>query len=339
MQMHLLPLLTLVAASTLFGCSTAPADSDSPDTNDTDETIDSGDTGDSASDVSGDLVLDDSNNYSFSGTLNIPSTPVQSQTDLTVDWSALAYDFQCHEVDPANDIDNVAVLVFQDLSEEEVEDGLVNDTLSQLDLSAYISLEMDAATSTQLSLLTFFGTDPEILEHFTEGSGTWLWMFTTGTEVTQGARMFHFMEPLDSETNNSVTIESGCDVLDAQVDLKTLNPAQIATTGPWTVDWSNLTLDGRGSELTLSQIDGVMLGHYTDKTIEELEGQVLDLEYIADTLWTSDVKSGTTIALTDLESETGNFSELSADGVWILALTCSSCSNPAPLFLTLLEPK
>jgi len=339
MQSLLLPLLTFIATNTLVGCGTTPTDTDSPDTNDTDDTTDSGDSTDSGLEVSGDLVLDDSNNYSFSGALNIPSVSVQSQTDLTVDWSAMAYDYQCHDVDPADDIDNVAVLVFQDLSEEEVEDGLVNDSLSQLDLSAYISLEMDGVTSTQLSLLTFFGTDPEILEHFTEGSGTWLWMFTTGTEVTQGARMFHFMEPLDAETNNTVTVESGCGVLDAQVDLQTLTSAQIATEGPWTVDWSNLTLDGRGSELTLSSIDGVMLGHYTGQTIEEMEGQVLDLEYIADTLWTADVKSGTSIALTELESETGKFSALSADGIWILALTCSSCSNPAPLFLTLLEPK
>ena len=27
-----------------------------------------------------------------------------------------------------------------------------------------------------------------------------------------------------------------------------------------------------------------------------------------------------------------------ADGTWILGLTCSTCANPAPLFLTVLEP-
>jgi hypothetical protein len=31
-------------------------------------------------------------------------------------------------------------------------------------------------------------------------------------------------------------------------------------------------------------------------------------------------------------------SGVTPDGTWVLALRCSTCANPAPRFLTLLEP-
>mgnify|MGYP005741916403 CR=1 FL=1 len=46
-------------------------------------------------------------------------------------------------------------------------------------------------------------------------------------------------------------------------------------------------------------------------------------------------RSGTTGF--DLATLSG-FTGFSGDGIWILALTCSTCANPAPLFLTVLEP-
>ena len=34
----------------------------------------------------------------------------------------------------------------------------------------------------------------------------------------------------------------------------------------------------------------------------------------------------------------GDFTGFTDGGTWVLALMCSSCSNPAPLFLTVVEP-
>ena len=70
------------------------------------------DTGELATDEPppAEVLLADSNNYHFEGTLDVPSTPVKATTDLALDWAALTEDLQCHPVDPVADIDNLALV-------------------------------------------------------------------------------------------------------------------------------------------------------------------------------------------------------------------------------------
>ena len=67
-----------------------------------------------------------------------------------------------------------------------------------------------------------------------------------------------------------------------------------------------------------------------------------DLELNATTLWDVQLAGGRTADLsTAVERGTGApFSGFarSSTGVWLLALLCSTCQNPAPVLLTVLEP-
>ncbi len=288
--------------------------------------------------ASSELFLRDEQNYSYSGELDGPSSPLAELTDISLDWSALTHDIQCHELDPAQEIDNAALLIFPNMTEREVEAGLAADDIQQIELAAYLSYEPAGDTSMALSDFTFFGTEVDIQTEFTAGSGSWLVLLTSGTQVGVGARMLGFLTPTAGESATSAGISDGCAVLDFAADLSSLEPLPVLAQGPWLLDWSGLTRNGLGAELSFGEIDGLMIGRYADDSIAELEASFLDLELVADELWNFHLPGGTSVDLSTLDSDEGAFPGFQGEGSWILALRCSTCSNPAPLFLTVVEP-
>ncbi len=286
-------------------------------------------------DADGDVTLHDGNNFSYVGTLDAPSFGMAEQSDATLDWSGLTTDLRCNALDPVADIDNTALLNFPYLTEEEVEQGLSDDSLDQSDLRVYLSYEPGDATSVSLSQVSFFGTDPEIEAQFTADSGAWLVLLTTGTEVAVGARMLAFLRPTAGETDTVGEVTDGCAVLDFSADLVSLARVPVLRDGPWRLDWSRLTRNGQGGTFEPTRADGVMVARF-DETVEELQASFLDLESLAEETWAYPLTGGATADLGALSE--GAFPGFGADGVWALALTCGTCPNPAPLFLTILAP-
>jgi hypothetical protein len=285
------------------------------------------------------VALSDDQNFSYSGDLILTSTQTAEMADLHFDWSDVANDLQCHSMDPSADVDNLALMVFPNLTQEEVALELSNDSMQQRDLGAYISYENnDGLTEADLTDLTFFGTDPEILGEYSEGSGTWMLLLASGTTPGVGTRIIHFVEPLASSDNTEVSFPDGCGMLDFEADLVSKQTTPISKEGPWVLDWGDLTMDGRGNEFSHSSVDGIMVGYYADLSAEDLQSQFLDLELLADGLWKIELTGGSTADLALLSGET-EFVDFSAEGTWIVALRCSLCSNPAPLFLSVLSPE
>lgn len=283
--------------------------------------------------------LGNANNYHFEGLLDLPSTPVRATADIAVSWASLALDVQCHAVDPVADIDNVSLMAFPRLGEAEVEAGLSRDSLQQVDMGVYLSWEPGDATEAHLSDLTFGGTDPEIEAQFTEGSGTWLLLFTTGTQVGVGARALAFVEPRADVDTERVEVTDGCDVLEHTVDLDELEPLALPAAAPWSVEWSTLTVTGQGTPLVATKVSSVMVARFDTTDLAALEADFLDLELIAAQTWSAPHPGGVAIDLADLRDDAGEpFPGVDSEGTWLLALRCESCPVPAPLALTRLLP-
>lgn len=300
-------------------------------------TPDTGDTDIPAAAADGTVLLGDENNFFYTGTLDAPSFAMAQNTDITVSWADLVTDLRCHDLDPVVDIDNSALLIFPYLTEEEVEDGLSTDTLDQADLGGYLSQQPGDATSVSLSGYTFFGTDADIVNRYDAGSGTWLVLLTTGTEVAIGTRMLAFITPTDAGGLTETSVSDGCSILDFDADLASLTPVPMLSDGPWELDWSALTQNGQDGEFVPTRADGVMIARFAE-SVAELEDNFLDLEELAEDVWTYELTSGTTADLGALTGPSDPFPGFLDDGVWVLALTCSTCPNPAPLFLTIVEP-
>lgn len=312
------PLLALI----LFSCITKP---DLPDADDS--------TGLDTAPPSPDMVLVDANNYSFTGVFDAPTVRTAELTDLQISWADVEDDIQCHPLDPVADIDNLAFMLFPHLTETEVEVGLSTGTLGQADLQVYLSYAPEDATTAHLTDLTFFGTDADVETFYAEGNGTVLLLLATGQSVGVGARNLLFVEPHTDETNTDVSFSDGCGLLDVSADLTSLTPLRVAPAGPWTVDWSNVTLDGQGGAINPNNIDQLMVAYYETLTPAELEATLFDLELLADDVWVMEHDGGTTAALDTLSNSDGPFGGFTASGTWLLALRCTLCPNPAPLFL------
>ncbi len=317
-----------------LGCVQSPGDDAADLVVDDDTAPADTDTGPAAD---GSVPLSDANNYTYEGVLDAPAFPVAALSDATLDWSALRTDLRCNALDPVADIDNAALLVFPHLTEQEVEQGLSDDSLDQAALGAYLSQEPGDATQIRLSDMTFFGTDVDIEQEFDAGSGTWLVILTTGTEIAVGARMLAFLTPTAGESATEAVVTDGCPVLDFSADLASMRRVPVLRDGPWALDWSALTRDGHGGHFEPTRVDGLMIARF-DRSIEDLQANFLDLESLAAETWRYTHTTGTSADLAALTGPSEPFPGFTGEGVWAFALTCGTCPNPAPLFLTIVEP-
>ncbi|MBN1609054.1 MAG: hypothetical protein JW940_20670 [Polyangiaceae bacterium] len=102
-----------------------------------------------------------------------------------------------------------------------------------------------------------------------------------------------------------------------------------------------MTRNGQGNELIYATIDRLLIGFYKEKTPADLEARFFDIETLATSLWELALTGGRTADLVQaVEHGTDAAFEgfTRTDGVWILALLCSTCQNPAPVVLTILDP-
>lgn len=123
-------------------------------------------------------------------------------------------------------------------------------------------------------------------------------------------------------------------VLSVDVDLTSLQRPLVTTnTASLSLDWSQLTTNGFGRPWVSGDIDQVLLGRYDNYMVADLEDDFLDIEIDADQLWTLDLDGG---SVADL-SELADFSGCDDQATWLLALRCTTCTNPAPPFYTVFE--
>lgn len=287
-------------------------------------------------DGSGTLVLADEQNYVFDGQLDIQSAPtIGGGYDLDIGFTDLALDLQGHALDPTSDIQSANVVVFRYLTQADVETALATNTLNMADVSLFGGVETGGRTSLNLSEFTLLGNDIDLEQYFDEGYGTWLLTLNTGTTPGVGTRMALFLEP-GAGTATQVTVQDDSTILTYTVELEALVSPKADAGVDVTLDWSDLTGDGRGGVFSDYAVDRVLVGHYT-QTAAELEQSFLDLELISDEIWHFPFTSGNSLTLSSATSEEGDFPGFSSDGTWVVAMQCTTCANPAPPFLTIVE--
>ena len=321
---------SLLAASILIGLvGGCPVDDD--DTGDDD-------TAGGPCEAGGTVALADANNYTIASTLDIRHYELADLSDPLFSWGDLTHDLQGHPLDPTTEIDVFAAAVFRYLSEEEVIQGLSTNTLDQGELAIYVLFETGGATEAHLSEMTMFGgTDIDVEQYYEASYGTWLFTLNTGTTPAQGTRMAAFFEPTAGCTTEEMSFENDSTSVDVDADLTSLTTVQVPLGATFTLDWGDLTTDGSGNDIQLGNIDQLMIARYDGTTPAELQDQILDLEIIASEIWTFDLPGGSDADLAALTADSGTFDGVSADGTWVLALRCSTCANPTPPFLSVLQ--
>jgi len=294
------------------------------------------------SDGVGAVLLLDENNYMASGTLSIPTVDTAPAVDIDVCWTNVMDDIQCHPVAPMADVETMSLLRMQ-LTEAEVEQRLSAGELAQSEVAGYVEYRTPkTSTCAKLSQLSFFGTVIKVEQEYVESATrTYLLLFAKGTRPGVGARTMTFIKPTAGSTNTRVEAPTGCGLLDFSADLSSLTKLKMPAAAPWIVDWRNLMHNGQGNAFVPESIDSVLIGYYENMTVAQIQDDIFDLELNATALWDVQLTGGRTADLsTAVERGTGakftGFNR-STTGVWLLALLCSTCQNPAPVLLTVLD--
>lgn len=289
-------------------------------------------------------LLENQNNYRATGRLTLPTVETSSGVDLDICWTQMVSDVQCHGLSPQVDIDNVALLRFKGLGQEQVEAKLTAGELSQSQIDGYLESRPDhVSTCTRLFDFSFMGSKLKVAEEYREDPAeTYMLLFTHGTKTGLGARMMMFIKPLVASTNTKVDAPPGCGTLAFTIDLSSPTRVPVPAAGPWLVDWRNVTVDGLGNQALYSDPDRLFVGFYQDKTVADLEATPFELESMATALWNLPLDGAPTADLAKATNPTtgaafDGFSH--GSGSWILALMCSSCQNPAPIVLVVLDPQ
>lgn len=287
----------------------------------------------------GAFVFTDANNYAYTSAIDVSAQEVQLRQDVTIDWSGLTTDLLGHAMDPAEDVSLIWIVQFPNLTEDEVANAIVTETLLQEDVGPYIQFKNEAnVTSATLSQFVFPPATPiSPEEDFTDGSGTWLVRATTGLIEN---RMLGFMRPTEDTTNTTFLLASDTAALDFDADLQSLDAFTFdEEPATYTADWSALETHANGNEIDLDLLDQLMIARYDGMSLADIEADFIDVELIASEIFTADVYGLTSTDLSvAVSSTTGEaFSGFGADSLWLVALRCTACTNPAPPFLTVVQ--
>jgi hypothetical protein len=292
-------------------------------------------------------------NYTFSSNLTINVTDVQplpgpGQSMLHFDWSGLKTDLLGHPVD-LTQIGMVEIGLWN-LTLAQFEKKLNDDTLAQTDLAiiATILPAMPGATTGNIYDLTETGQklttaqiDPYLdIMTYPPGNNIYTAMVANGMDLGKNTRMIQGFQLNAQSTNTLVTIDSNSTKLSMTADLHSLTSPLVAAGNPAiTIDWSKVMKTAAGLTFDPTQITELRVGKYTlSATDLEMPSNFLNLDTIADTMYTAAITAGTSFDLSKAKDSNGNpFPGIDDAHTWIVALNCGDCANPAPWYLTVLK--
>jgi hypothetical protein len=288
-------------------------------------------------------MLSNENQYESTAALDIREV-VTAPTDLSISWEGLDKDLQCHDVALPSGIRNLTLLRFEK-TEAEVRERLSGDPISASELyDVYYGYKTKGeATSAMLSdFSTLTGSKTlDVNDSYVEGDVTYLLIALSSEALGVGARSMTFLRPSADSLVDTVKVDSGCGILSFDATFR--EPLSVPVAGPWVLDWSGVEADGQGHPTSFAGVDKLLVGFYPNRDVQSIQDKIFDIEQDATPLYELPITSGTSADLADARlrgDATEQFSgfDQGTDGTWLLALTCSTCQNPQPLLMTVLEP-
>jgi hypothetical protein len=302
----------------------------------------------------GTMIANEANDYTFTSSLMLHPVKVKPMSDLTFNWGGVTKDFLGQTVNPVTDLNDIFVLLV-DLPAATFAPQLNNDTFATSSIvipgppPSYLPTGGVTMQSLYNNFVGAYPVDASMAAQYldaatyTPANSTFVVAAQTGTSmIGTGIRMMQSFELDPSSNNTTVTMTNSSTTLTYSANLHSLHPTGVpAGKANLTLDWTNLSTNGLGVTLndsTRTNIGAAIVGHYS-QTPAELENQFLDLRTLAMDLYTADIPSGTTLDFTTLVDSKGNpFPGIDSTGTWLVGLICTPCHNPAPYYLTILEP-
>jgi hypothetical protein len=281
------------------------------------------------------LVFEEANNFEFNGTFTIDAVEIELQADFCMDWSAITTDIRGRAFDPA-DVDQVALLQF-DLDQAAVLDQIDTNQLRQDDATYQYIWDQPGGESSACAVdFEIIGNAFDVNLLNEEPDKTWVVSLIDLDAGTNDIMMTAFVLPTDGSTNNELAFTDTTAVLDYTVDIAG-KPGIAATAAAegWVLDWSAVSTDVNGQPFDPLLGDQLLVAHYATYTdVAEVEAVFLRLDTEATETWTLNVFGAVDADLSTAETSDGDgFGGFTTDGVWMVAVSCSSCTSPVPQLL------
>jgi hypothetical protein len=305
--------------------------------------------------TNGTMVAAEANDYAFQSSIMLHAVKVKPMSDLMFEWGGVTKDFLGHSVDPVVDLSTIFVLLVN-LPVATLETQLDNDSFSTASVQITPPPQFMPTGQTSASLYENFTSGGEMITAdlaapyfdpttWTPANSTFALVAETGPNLGTDIRMLQTFELDPSSTNTTVTLTNSSTTLQYHADLQSLHPTGVpAGTNALTLDWSQIQKNALGNDFgntanyATTSITSAIVGHY-GQSLSQLETQFLDLQTIAEDLYTANIGYGNTLDFKTLMDSNGNsFSGITSDGTWLVGLICGACQNPAPWYLSVLKP-
>ena len=305
----------------------------------------------SATCTNGTMIANETNDYTFTSSLMLHPVKVKPMSDLAFNWGGVTQDFLGQPVNAVNDL-NTIFLLLVNLPAATFEMQLNNDTFSTSSIAipgpppAYMPTNGVTMQTLYNNFMGAYTVDASMAAQYldaatyTPSNSTYVVAAQTGTSmIGTGIRMLQSFELDPSSSNTTVTMTNSSTTLTYSANLHSLHPTGVPMgKADLTLDWGQIQTNALGQPFVATNVARAIVGHYT-QTPSQLESQFLDLQTIAQDLYTADIPSGSVLDFTQLKDQAGNsFSGVDSTGTWLVALICTGCRNPAPYYLTILEP-
>jgi len=294
------------------------------------------------------VVASAQNNYAFTSTIRLPPVTVAQKSNLLFDWGGLTKDFLGHPLAPATGLGS-AIMMIWDFPLAELETKLNADELYQADLYVSPPLNLPLAGATSGHLYDFLVNGTPVTQQmfdtyfdaamYTPANSSFLVAVQQGADIGREIRMLQSfnLDAASSVTNVALTDSSTQLTYTANLHSLTITGVPGGTPA-LTLDWSQMTTNALGRAFTEGYVTSAVVGHYT-QTPAQLEADFLDLDRIAVATYRADIPSGSVLDFRTLKDASGgSFPGIDGTGTWLVGLFCGNCRNPAPWYMTILEP-
>ncbi|MCK6505718.1 hypothetical protein L6R53_20385 [Myxococcota bacterium] len=290
--------------------------------------------------LSGDLSLTDDHNYLYTASMQAETTQVAAWQDVRVDWSALSVDLQQRPVDPTA-IDRIS-LVRMSLDADEVLQSVADSSLNQSDVIDYRLLDdLAGRTDVMLSEMAILGNPFDPAQDFApaEDGKTWilsLWDLERSGRDDILTSMI--LDPSEASDVVDVAFTDSTASFGLVPDLHSGLPLETSEGAEaYSLEWSSLTRTGAGLEFDPLLADRLVILHFAED-LTTVESDFIALANNDAQAWRADVYGLDSLDLAEAASEDGEaFPGFDRDGTWLIGLECTSCTNPVPLALAVVD--
>lgn len=288
----------------------------------------------------GTLVLDDATNYRYTATMQAERLAVAAWQDATVSWGGLSQDLQARPVDPLA-LDRLSLVRLR-LSPDQVLQAVADSALSQSDVMDYRLLDgLTGRDSARLSEMSILGNpfDPaEDLAPAEEGVTWILSLWDLDREGRDDILSSIILEPAEGAAPTDITFTDQSASFELRPELQDLpTMSTSARAEGWTLSWSTLSRTGSDQDFDPLLADRLVILRF-EATLAEVEADFVRLASNEAQAWRAEAYGLDELALAEAMDDQGAaFPGFDREGTWLVGLECTSCTNPVPLALGVVE--